>query len=598
MGFVSSFLLVFLFQAFPVKSFLLNTDKPPLLNSSGPTAGYDANTIAYFFQKVDYLQLQIKQQNKTIETQATMIQQLLNITQQSPSTASLSNDLSILQMYVRRIMDEYHRLSNISDATDLALKINSMANSVRILTTSLTSQSNLINQLENQHQRMEDNLNRVMNLTNGLSSTHSLQNEVSVLGLNVQHILEEYQRLSKIANATYLAEKINSMANSLRVVSTSLITQENKMQQMDTDLKQQNQALNETLQIDLQSSINSISSIQQTLTTLSSRVHSNDNKLSSLSSDSQSTKSTIVSLQSTVAQTQRDVSNQISTMTTQNQNKLEALSNDMHSARNSISSVQNALSQDQNSISSLSRQYSTLSGQLSNSLSTLKTNITSLDTRLKNLEVGVISNIRLTGGSHIGEGRVEVLYQNRWGTVCDDAFDDTDAQVVCRQLGYAWTGAIQKQSAPYGQGTGTIVLDNVHCRGPETSIASCIHNGYTKHNCGHSEDVGVVCFSVRLTGGSNSREGRVIVRLGNTDGSVCDDSWDNDDARVVCRMLGYHGTAEAVSSARFGQGSGQIWMDDVNCGGSETSLAECSFNGNRFGSNNCVHDEDAGVICH
>lgn len=47
--------------------------------------------------------------------------------------------------------------------------------------------------------------------------------------------------------------------------------------------------------------------------------------------------------------------------------------------------------------------------------------------------------------------------------------------------------------------------------------------------------------SVRLTGGSTSNEGRVVVRLGNTDGSVCDDSWDNDDARVVCRMLGYRG---------------------------------------------------------
>lgn len=267
-----------------------------------------------------------------------------------------------------------------------------MANSVRIMTTSLTSQSNLINQLENQHQRMEENLNRIMNLTSGSSSTQSLQNEISVLGLNVQHILEEYHRLTKIANATYLAEKINSMANSVRVVSTSLITQENKMQQMDTDFKQQTQAFNETLQSNLQSSINSVSSIQQTLTTLSSRVHSNDNKLASLSSEIQSTKNTLVSLQSRVAQNQRDVSNQISTMTTQNQNKLAVLSNDVHSAQSSISSVQNALSQDQNSISSLSRQYSALSGQLSNSLSTLKTNITSMDTRLKNLEVGVITS--------------------------------------------------------------------------------------------------------------------------------------------------------------------------------------------------------------
>lgn len=385
MGFVSFVLLVFLFQAFPVKSFLLNTDKPHHLNSSGQTAGYDANTIAYFFQKVDYLQLQIQQQNKTMETQATMIQRLLNITQQSPSTASLSNDLSILQMYVRRIMDEYHRLSNISDATDLALKINSMANSVRILTTSLKSQNNLINQLENQNQRMEENLNRIMNLTSGSSSTQSLQNEVSVLGLNVQHILEEYHRLTKVANATHLAEKINSMANLLRVVSTSLITQENKMQQMDTDFKQQTQALNGTIQSNFQSSMNSISSIQRTLTTLSSRVHSNNNKLAFLSSEIQSTKNTLGSLQSTVAQNQRNASNQISAMSTQNQNQLASLSNDVHSAQSSISSMQNALSQDQNSISSISRQYSSLSGQLFNT-------VTSMDTRLHNLEVDVITS--------------------------------------------------------------------------------------------------------------------------------------------------------------------------------------------------------------
>lgn len=46
---------------------------------------------------------------------------------------------------------------------------------------------------------------------------------------------------------------------------------------------------------------------------------------------------------------------------------------------------------------------------------------------------------------------------------------------------------------------------------------------------------------MRLEGGSSSNEGRVVVRLGNTDGTVCDDSWDTEDAQVVCRMLGYHG---------------------------------------------------------
>lgn len=47
--------------------------------------------------------------------------------------------------------------------------------------------------------------------------------------------------------------------------------------------------------------------------------------------------------------------------------------------------------------------------------------------------------------------------------------------------------------------------------------------------------------SVHLVGGSTPREGRIVVTLGTTEGSVCDDSWDNDDARVVCRMLGYNG---------------------------------------------------------
>ena len=44
--------------------------------------------------------------------------------------------------------------------------------------------------------------------------------------------------------------------------------------------------------------------------------------------------------------------------------------------------------------------------------------------------------LRLPSGYVPGEGRVEICINNAWGTVCDDGWDNTDASVVCRQLGY------------------------------------------------------------------------------------------------------------------------------------------------------------------
>ena len=100
---------------------------------------------------------------------------------------------------------------------------------------------------------------------------------------------------------------------------------------------------------------------------------------------------------------------------------------------------------------------------------------------------------------------------------------------------------------------------------------------------------------VRLVNGGYISEGRVEVFYNGTWGTVCDDDWDINDAKVVCRQLGFGRAIKAFKSAAFGPGNGKIWMDDVTCTGNERSLTECSHNG--WGIENCDHGEDAGVLC-
>ena len=101
-------------------------------------------------------------------------------------------------------------------------------------------------------------------------------------------------------------------------------------------------------------------------------------------------------------------------------------------------------------------------------------------------------NVRLIGGTTVQQGRVEIWYSNQWNTVCDDSWDINDATVVCRQLGYR--GAVTAhQSAHFGQGSGQILLDDLHCTGSEASLLECSHAGINVHNCGHGEDASVTC---------------------------------------------------------------------------------------------------------
>ncbi|KFQ65629.1 Deleted in malignant brain tumors 1 protein, partial [Pelecanus crispus] len=219
---------------------------------------------------------------------------------------------------------------------------------------------------------------------------------------------------------------------------------------------------------------------------------------------------------------------------------------------------------------------------------------------------------RLVKGPNPCSGRVEVLHNHQWGTVCDDDWSLLDASVVCQQLGCG-TAISAYGAAHFGQGSGPIWLDNVQCSGTENALSECMARPWGLNNCDHGEDASVVCTGMnvplapfadtdtsgqhplRLANGSNSCLGRVEVFHDQKWGTVCDDTWDLHDATVVCRQLGCGMALSAPGSAHFGPGSDPIWMDGVHCTGMESALTDCELSS--WGEHNCGHSEDAGVVC-
>ncbi|XP_062576045.1 deleted in malignant brain tumors 1 protein-like isoform X2 [Saccostrea cucullata] len=204
--------------------------------------------------------------------------------------------------------------------------------------------------------------------------------------------------------------------------------------------------------------------------------------------------------------------------------------------------------------------------------------------------------LRLVNGSSSGEGRVEVYEDGHWGTVCVDSWDSNDANVVCRQLFGLERQGVAVSTAVFGKGEGSVHLD-LQCSGAETDVLDCPHS--TSANCTHSEDAGVLCFlpnrHIKLSNGNATNEGFIEVFINGKWGAVCDQVWDNDDAKVACRSLGYSGGV-AVNSSVFGPGNEYIWLDGINCNGNEGSLLQCTDS--VTGSNECNSGRIVGVVCY
>ncbi|XP_072529169.1 scavenger receptor cysteine-rich type 1 protein M130-like [Salminus brasiliensis] len=190
-------------------------------------------------------------------------------------------------------------------------------------------------------------------------------------------------------------------------------------------------------------------------------------------------------------------------------------------------------------------------------------------------------SVRLENGGSRCAGRVEVFHDDQWGTVCDDRWDMSDAGVVCRELGCG--EAVEA------------VMDDVDCRGSESTLKNCRSNGWGKHNCDHDYDAGVICSGKsRLTDGPHLCSGRVEVYV-KTWGTVCNVGFDQQDAEVVCRELGCGLPVEMLGAAAFGRGEGQVWSEELQCRGEESDITLCPTSSSL--KHSCSHDSDVGLVC-
>ncbi|KAM6965218.1 lysyl oxidase homolog 2b [Aplochiton taeniatus] len=218
--------------------------------------------------------------------------------------------------------------------------------------------------------------------------------------------------------------------------------------------------------------------------------------------------------------------------------------------------------------------------------------------------------VRLRGGAIVGEGRVEVLKNGEWGTICDDNWSLQSATVVCRELGFG-TAKEALSGGRLGQGMGPVHMNEVECSGFEKSITECFFNKESL-GCSHEEDASVRCNvpamgfqeRLRLSGGRNPYEGRVEVMVERNGslvwGTVCSEGFGTMEAMVVCRQLGLGFASSVFQETWYWPGdvsADPVAMSGVRCSGTEMSLPHCLHHGDHLSCSKGGGRNAAGVSC-
>ncbi|XP_042645073.1 antigen WC1.1-like [Tyto alba] len=175
-------------------------------------------------------------------------------------------------------------------------------------------------------------------------------------------------------------------------------------------------------------------------------------------------------------------------------------------------------------------------------------------------------------------GRLQVFYNGTWGSICSNSITDNTVTLACKELGCGDGGSLETH-LPSGRVSGPAWLDRVQCGETNSSFWQCPSTPWNPQSCEYlEEEIRITCNArekIRAVGGEDECSGRVEVWHRGSWGTVCDDSWDMQDAEVACRQLGCGPVVSALHEAAFGMGTGPIWLEQVECRGTEPSLQDC-----------------------